>query len=215
MRTRLIRALGIVSIAGGALAFAVPSTALAEAKHGLSAFGDLAYPADFHHFNYANPDAPKGGTFSLVGWGGVTTFDSLNNYILKGDAAQGLGKIAHSFLQSLLEERHLAFLRLIFAESRRFPALGSAWYTRGPAATCAYVAAFLGSQQARGTRLSASPEVSARLFHGMVLASVLHRALATGVRPDDAEIDALVRDAIAVIMPAIDAGTPSEARQKR
>jgi microcin C transport system substrate-binding protein len=59
-------------------------------KHGLSAFGDLSYPADFQHFAYTNPDAPKGGTFTLVGWGGVTTFDSLNNYILKGDAAQGL-----------------------------------------------------------------------------------------------------------------------------
>ena len=62
----------------------------AERRHGLSAFGDLAYPADFDHFAYANPDAPKGGTFSLIGWGGVTTFNSLNNYILKGDAAQGL-----------------------------------------------------------------------------------------------------------------------------
>ncbi|QEZ46530.1 TetR/AcrR family transcriptional regulator [Cupriavidus oxalaticus] len=131
------------------------------------------------------------------------------------DAAQGLDKIAHSFLQSLLDERHLAFLRLIFAESRRFPALGNAWYTRGPAATCAYVAAFLGSQQARGTRLSASPEVSARLFHGMVLASVLHRTLATGMRPAEAEIDALVRDAIAVIVPAVDAGQPSAGPRKQ
>ena len=68
---------------------ALPATA-AERKHGLSAFGDLTYPADFRHFAYSNPDAPKGGAFSLVGWGGVTTFNSLNNYILKGDAAQGL-----------------------------------------------------------------------------------------------------------------------------
>ena len=90
MRTRLIRALGVAAILGAALAFAAPSPAAAEAKHGLSSFGDLSYPADFQHFAYANPDAPKGGTFSLVGWGGVTTFDSLNNYILKGDAAQGL-----------------------------------------------------------------------------------------------------------------------------
>ena len=80
----------VAAIAGAALALAAPSPASAEPKHGLSAFGDLAYPADFQHFAYANPDAPKGGTFSLVGWGGVTTFDSLNNYILKGDAAQGL-----------------------------------------------------------------------------------------------------------------------------
>jgi microcin C transport system substrate-binding protein len=76
---------------GALLALAAPHpAAAAEAKHGLSAFGDLAYPADFQHFAYVNPDAPKGGTFSLIGWGGVTTFDSLNNYILKGDAAQGL-----------------------------------------------------------------------------------------------------------------------------
>jgi microcin C transport system substrate-binding protein len=75
-----------------------------ERKHGLSAFGDLAYPADFTHFNYANPDAPKGGTFSLVGWGGVTTFDSLNNFILKGDAAQGLDLLFDSLMTRAADE---------------------------------------------------------------------------------------------------------------
>ena len=34
-------------------------------SHGLSAFGDLALPADFKHFDYVNPDAPKGGLLSL------------------------------------------------------------------------------------------------------------------------------------------------------
>ena len=81
------------SIACGALLLVgllATGPAAAERRHGLSAFGDLAYPADFTHFAYADPDAPKGGTLSLVGWGGITTFNSLNNYILKGDAAQGL-----------------------------------------------------------------------------------------------------------------------------
>ena len=73
-------------------------------KHGLSAFGDLAYPADFTHFAYANPDAPKGGTFSLVGWGGVATFNSLNNYILKGDAAQGLELLFDSLMTPAADE---------------------------------------------------------------------------------------------------------------
>ncbi len=64
-------------------------------SHGLSAFGDLAYPADFQHFRYVNPDAPKGGTFSQIGPNqqynqNFLTFDSLNSYILKGDAAQGM-----------------------------------------------------------------------------------------------------------------------------
>jgi microcin C transport system substrate-binding protein len=64
-------------------------------SHGLSAFGDLAYPADFQHFSYVDPRAPKGGTFSQIGPDrqfnqNFLTFNSLNSYILKGDAAQGM-----------------------------------------------------------------------------------------------------------------------------
>jgi microcin C transport system substrate-binding protein len=63
--------------------------------HGLSAFGDLAYPPDFSHFSYVDPQAPKGGAFSQIGPDrqynqNFLTFNSLNSYILKGDAAQGL-----------------------------------------------------------------------------------------------------------------------------
>ncbi|MGH6735678.1 MAG: extracellular solute-binding protein [Methyloceanibacter sp.] len=86
------------------LALLVAPVAAAERRHGLSAFDDLAYPADFQHFAYANPDAPKGGTFSLVGWGGVTTFNSLNNYILKGDAAQGLELLFDSLMTRAVDE---------------------------------------------------------------------------------------------------------------
>jgi len=61
--------------------------------HGISAFGDLKYPADFHQFDYVNVDAPKGGTFSLIPSvraynQSYFTFNSLNAYILKGDGAQ-------------------------------------------------------------------------------------------------------------------------------
>ena len=79
-----------IGVALALLLLAPTGVALAEPRHGLSAFGDLFYPADFTHFAYANPGAPKGGAFSLIGWGGVTTFNSLNAYILKGDAAQGM-----------------------------------------------------------------------------------------------------------------------------
>ncbi len=90
---------------GALLVTAAPAPArAAEAKHGLSAFGDLAYQPDFQHFDYVNPDAPKGGTFSLIGWGGVTTFDSLNNYILKGDAAQGLELLFDTLMTRAADE---------------------------------------------------------------------------------------------------------------
>jgi microcin C transport system substrate-binding protein len=75
-----------------------PSQELAQAeaeRHGMSAFGDLKYPADFKHFDYVNPDAPKGGVFSQIGPNkqfnqNFLTFNSLNAFILKGDAAQGI-----------------------------------------------------------------------------------------------------------------------------
>lgn len=65
-------------------------------SHGMSAFGDLKYPADFHHFDYVNPDAPKGGLFATIPSGrafnqSFQTFNSLNAFILKGDGAQGMG----------------------------------------------------------------------------------------------------------------------------
>jgi microcin C transport system substrate-binding protein len=64
-------------------------------RHGMSAFGDLQYPAGFPHFAYVNPDAPKGGVFSEAvssrGYNGsFLTFDSLNGYILKGNGALGM-----------------------------------------------------------------------------------------------------------------------------
>ena len=72
-----------------ALVFAliwVASPALAQPKHGLSLFGDLKYPADFKHFDYVNPDAPKAGT---IKYEAIGTFDSFNPFILKGVSVAG------------------------------------------------------------------------------------------------------------------------------
>jgi microcin C transport system substrate-binding protein len=63
--------------------------------HGMSVFGDLKYGADFHHFDYVNIAAPKGGAFSLIPSvraynQSYQTFNSFNAYILKGEGAQGM-----------------------------------------------------------------------------------------------------------------------------
>jgi len=96
---KLTRAAGLVLAAA-----TMATTALAEPRHGLSAFGDLKYPADFKHFEYVNPDAPKGGRLSSTGTGGTKTFDSFNNFILKGDAAQGLPYLFDSLMTRALDE---------------------------------------------------------------------------------------------------------------
>jgi microcin C transport system substrate-binding protein len=65
------------------------ATAVAAPRHGLSVFGELKYAPDFAHFDYVNPNAPKGGRMALIGPTALETFDSFNGYILKGDAVQG------------------------------------------------------------------------------------------------------------------------------
>jgi microcin C transport system substrate-binding protein len=85
-------------LGAGALALVVARPADAQVgpeRHGMSAFGDLKYPADFKHFEYVDPHAPKGGVFSHVGSTrafnqNFLTFNSLNSFILKGDGAQGM-----------------------------------------------------------------------------------------------------------------------------
>jgi len=64
--------------------------------HGLSSFGDLKYGPDLRHFDYVNPNAPKGGTLAIqLKQGGgnqnFDTFNTLNIYVLKGDGAAGMG----------------------------------------------------------------------------------------------------------------------------
>jgi microcin C transport system substrate-binding protein len=76
------------------LALITPSASWAQGEvkpaHGLAMHGDLKYGPDFQHFDYVNPDAPKGGTvtFSVIG-----TFDSLNPFIIKGTPAAGIGAL--------------------------------------------------------------------------------------------------------------------------
>lgn len=86
-----------LALGAGAVSVLVvaPAAGQEAERHGMSAFGDLKYPPDFKHFDYVVPNAPKGGMFSHIGPTraynqNFLTFNSLNSYILKGDAAQGM-----------------------------------------------------------------------------------------------------------------------------
>lgn len=78
-------------------------------RHGFSIFGDLKYRADFAHFDYVNPEAPKGGEFaqqinSISGNQNFTTFDTLNTFTMKGNGAAGMGLIYDSLMAGSLDE---------------------------------------------------------------------------------------------------------------
>src|SRR5215472_19129746 len=84
-RSALIAGVALVAAAHGRICTA---TAAETETHGLSAFGDLKYPADFTHFDYVDPHAPKDGAFSQIGPNrrynqSFLTFNSLNSYMLR------------------------------------------------------------------------------------------------------------------------------------
>ena len=87
--------------------------------HGISAYGDLKYPANYKHFEYVNPNAPQGGTLRLRPSRGGSTFDSFNNYILKGARVTGLGLLSSSLLTSSADEPDSSYLYM--AESMEYP----------------------------------------------------------------------------------------------
>lgn len=63
-----------------------PEAALKTGGHAVTAHGTPKYGPDFQHFDYVNPDAPKGGEIKLATYG---SFDSLNPFILRGSTAAG------------------------------------------------------------------------------------------------------------------------------
>ena len=103
------------------LAFAALPAHAAETtvSHGFSTFGELKYPPGFAHFDYVNPDAPKGGTMSFRGTGASATFDSLNPFILKGEPAQGYAYIYDTLLARAFDEPDAVYGLL--AESIEYP----------------------------------------------------------------------------------------------
>jgi microcin C transport system substrate-binding protein len=96
---------GKTALAAALVAFLAAAPAAAEdgvtKTHGLSLFGDLKYGPDFTHFDYVNPQAPKGGTvrFSAIG-----TFDTLNPYTLKGVPAAGLSRLFDTLMARAEDE---------------------------------------------------------------------------------------------------------------
>ena len=109
--------------AGGVFASAAfPKLSLAantpgKPLHGLSAFGDLKYPADFPAFDYANPDAPVGGTFRFQPWywswnQNTQTFNTLNSFVRRGDSPPRMEMCFDTLMVSANDEADAAYCHL-------------------------------------------------------------------------------------------------------
>ena len=89
--------IGGVLVLGAALLAGQARSEETITSHGYSFYGDLKYGPDYTHFDYVNPDAPKGGEISFAALG---TFDSMNPYSRKGRA----GRLSWMMYESLLGE---------------------------------------------------------------------------------------------------------------
>ncbi|MEM7546982.1 MAG: extracellular solute-binding protein [Pseudomonadota bacterium] len=90
--------------AAAGVAAALPTVARAQnvkRSHGESLIGDLKYGPDFTHFDYVNPDAPKGGIARLAT---ANSFDSFNQFIVKGDSPAGISLIYDSLMTPSLDQ---------------------------------------------------------------------------------------------------------------
>ena len=96
---------GLLAIAISALALNIaPAHLKAEAEtrhHALSLVGEPRFAPDFKHFDWVNPDAPKGGTVRQWAMG---SFDSLNGFSVRGSPALGLGLIYDTLMASSPDE---------------------------------------------------------------------------------------------------------------
>ncbi|HEX5767220.1 MAG TPA: extracellular solute-binding protein [Burkholderiales bacterium] len=80
-----------------------------HAAHAYSQFGDIKYPAGFSHFEWVDPDAPKGGEIELVPPLRITNFDKYNPFTLKGTAPPGTGLLFESLLTGTMDEPTTAY----------------------------------------------------------------------------------------------------------
>ena len=75
------------------------------AAHGYALWGDMKYPPGFTHFDYVNPDAPKGGEIRLVSNLRLSTFDKYNPFTIRGAAPAYLSQLMFdSLLAGSLDE---------------------------------------------------------------------------------------------------------------
>lgn len=95
--------LGMMGSSAAAIGFGLPGRAYADddemiRSHGYSFFGDLKYPADYPHFDYVNPNAPKGGQIVLSARG---TFDGFNRWAWRGNPQTDASVVAESMFAEM------------------------------------------------------------------------------------------------------------------
>lgn len=104
---RAARAAGRVA-AVFAMQAALAATA-AHAAYAIAQYGEPKYPPGFKHFDYVNPNAPKGGTLVLANPNRLTSFDKFNPFTMRGNPAPGIDMLFESLATGSSDEPASAY----------------------------------------------------------------------------------------------------------
>lgn len=118
MRAMAWAMIAAVMAALGAAPAAAQDQAEPEWRHASSLSEEPSYPEGFPHFDYVNPDAPKGGRVRLAEFSG---YDSFNPVLSRGNPAPGIGFIYDQLMVSSLDELDISSMYGHIAEALRYP----------------------------------------------------------------------------------------------
>lgn len=110
-----------------------------------------------------------------------------------------LGLLGRQLLQLVLDDRHVAFQRLVIAESARFPAMAKIWFESGPMASREILAQCIRLHQDKGGLRPGDPLRLATFFHDMIVTNLLYLAL-IGTKAAPEEMDRVVEQAIEILL---------------
>ena len=130
----LLCALVLCAVAGLLQAQGQQAPAAAAWVHAYAAFGDPKYPKDFKHFDYVNPDAPKGGVIHLRNPDRRTSFDKFNYFTVRGNAPAGLAIFMLEPLTVLGADEPRTMYGLLAQEMRVEPDLSAITFRLHPLA---------------------------------------------------------------------------------
>lgn len=125
------RLLVLCGVCGAALAAPVPTGTW---EHALSAYQPPKYAKDYHHFEYVNPDAPKGGLLRLGNPDRRTSIDKLNPFTIKGVAPAALEMFMFESLCSFSMDEPQAMYGLLAEAMLVAPDLSSISFRLNPLA---------------------------------------------------------------------------------
>ena len=112
---------------------------------------------------------------------------------------EGLERLGRQLLLVLMEEHHVAFQRLVIAESGRFPAIAKTWFEKGPQVARHYLSKAIIPHIESGFLRQGDPDVMARHFHDMIVENLLSLAL-LGQVIDEAAQHKTVEDALQTLL---------------